>query len=183
MTSLVPGIAESVTTPVLHLEAGVTEGATGKALTVRSEVTEPIIAGVLPIIRIMYAVPAGVPLGIFAVIVPDAVEITESSKTGVLNERTELLSWATKRLPAVNVPVMVYGILMVAPAQMGEVTFPIVIVCAIPVVKIITSMVSNKIPFFIFILFYLFTYLKPIKPLKLLKPQKLLKPLKPTPPL
>jgi hypothetical protein len=155
----------------------------GSVLMVRSEVTEPVIAGVLPIIRIMYAVPAGVLEGIFTVMVPDAVEVTESSKTGVLNERTELLSWATKRLPAVNVPVTVYGILMVAPAQMGEVTFPVVIVCAIPVVKIITSMVSNKIPFFIFILFYLFTYLKPIELLKPHKPLKPQKPLKPTPPL
>ena len=35
MTSLAPpGVAESVTTPVLHLAAGVTEGAAGKAFTV-----------------------------------------------------------------------------------------------------------------------------------------------------
>ena len=86
--------------------------------------------------------------------VPATVEVTESSKTGVVNAPVELLSWATKRLPAVNVPVTIYGILIVAPihTEVGEMA-PVVIVCAIPVVKIITSMVSNKIPFFIFIFF------------------------------
>ena len=39
MTSLVPGVAESVTTPELHLAAGVTVGATGKAFTVAKTAT------------------------------------------------------------------------------------------------------------------------------------------------
>ena len=76
--------------------------------------------------------------------VPAAVEDTESSETGDVNAPEALLNCATKRLPAVNVPVMVYGMLMVVPGHIEVVIVPVVIVCDITVVNVSNRTVSNK---------------------------------------
>ena len=109
MTSLAPpGVAESVTTPVLHLAAGVTEGTAGKALMISVDVlVVPTIAGVLLTTLILYPEPLAVADGMVAIIEPATTAVTVPIFTGVVNAPAASLNCAVKILPAVNVPVMV----------------------------------------------------------------------------
>ena len=109
MTSLAPpGVAESVTTPVLHLAAGVTEGAAGIALMLSVDVLAvPVIEGVLLTTLILYPEPVVVADGMVAVIEPATTAVSVPMFTGAVNEPAASLNCAVKILPAVNVPDMV----------------------------------------------------------------------------
>jgi len=109
ITSLAPpGVAESVTTPVAHLAAGVTEGEAGIALMISVEVLAvPVIAGVLLTTLTLYPVPLAVADGMVAVIEPATTAVSVPIFTGAVNAPAASLNCAVKILPAVNVPVMV----------------------------------------------------------------------------
>ena len=90
---------------------------------------EPAMAGAELTTRMRYAVPAAVPVGIRALMVPAAVELRVPIFTGLTKDPAASLSCAVKTFPAVKEPVIVKGTLTNVPVHTGELTAPVVMVC------------------------------------------------------
>ena len=67
----------------------------------------PVTTGVELATRMRYALPAAVPLGMVAAMVPAAVAVNVPMLVGLAKEPVELESWAVNTLPAVKVPTQV----------------------------------------------------------------------------
>lgn len=94
----------------------------GAALMVRfAPLSDPVVEGLLETTRILYPVPVVDGRATLLVIVPEsAVDVSVPNVTGDANDPLALESWAVNTLPALNVPVAVYGMLIpVCPAQNG----------------------------------------------------------------
>ena len=72
-----------------------------------TELSEPVIEGVLEITRILYPVPDKVPAGIVAAIVPAAILVNVPIFTGVVKIPEALDNCAVKTFPDVKEPEIV----------------------------------------------------------------------------
>jgi hypothetical protein len=90
----------------------------------------PVVVGFDPFILILYAVPCAIPAGILAVMVPPPVPKEVPILVGEIKLPVEFESSAVKKFPELNVPVIVYGILILAPEQSG---LPVIAAVAIVV--------------------------------------------------
>ncbi len=91
----------------------------------------PVVAGLEPTTLIRYAVPAVLPAGICALMLPEVVELSVPIFTGLAKLPVEEDNCAVKVFPALKIPVTVYGTEIFSPEQNGlPLTVPVLIVGA-----------------------------------------------------
>src|SRR6266496_1948156 len=89
----------------------------GVPIAILAPLSSPVMAGLLLVTRIRYAVPAAVFAGMIALILPLVVPFRVPMFTALVKSPFAALNCAVKIFPVLNVPVVMNGTLTKAPTQ------------------------------------------------------------------